>query len=960
MGGKKKTTVGYRYGMGLHFALCYGPLDRFRRIIAGKRTAWNGSRTVSGTITVSRPQLFGGDEREGGINGSGYVLMGESTQTLPTDIATEMGGIDVGFRGITSVYYNGLVSSNNPYLKPWEFRVRRIVNGWSIGGAETQAWYSEKAAIPLAGTLFGPQAICLCLDVSGSMGTSVGGGLTRLDVLKLAAVQVLNEVKEITRTGTGTTARQDRVDLRVVAWAATATSFTAYNATQDDIDDAITFINALTAGGGTNFNAAMTQAVAFFAQLNSINIVESQRSIYFVTDGLPEPIGTAATAAATAADLIARTGDYSEDAGTAVDMYGINIDLTDTQYTELLDNTPADEVPVITGSDTAALTNALRQNNAEGMNPAHIIYQCLVDDRLPLGFSTTLINDTNFREAADTFYDEGLGLCLIWNAQAGIGDFIRQVLEHCRALLYVDPIDGKFNLKPLRFDYDPDALTIYDEQTIIAYESFSGASADELTSTVQVLYRDVNTNEDGTITAQNLGILQQQFGAPVETVSLPGLPTAELAGRAAQAILDQKSLPLKKHRVRLTRAAADLKPGDVIKFSWAKLGISESIVRVIAVNRGNLRDGTVVVDAVDDVFGFPLTTYLATQPIEAEEFDPAPVPIVTQTVIEIPYWTAALYEGNAFADGVDIDSGYLSGLAARPSNNSQVFRIYSRIDPADFEDQDIGNFVPTASIVSTIDEQATTIDLENETDLDEVEVGDLVIIGEGRNAEWALITSVTVSPAKIEVSRGVLDTTPKAFTAGTPVWFSDGFASQDSTERATGQEVELKLATISTGGELDFNEATSLFGETEQRIARPYPPGNVAVNGEAWPVTITGALTITWAHRDRKQQTAYVVEQNEGDIGPEAGTTYNVYAYDVTTETLLDSDTGLTGTTWSPVLPDAYPLRVEIESERDTIVSWQRQIRQFTYVSGGLEARTIESASDEARETEDGDIRLID
>ena len=88
--------------------------------------------------------------------------------------------------------------------------------------------------------------------------------------------------------------------------------------------------------------------------------------------------------------------------------------------------------------------------------------------------------------------------------------------------------------------------------------------------------------------------------------------------------------------------------------------------------------------------------------------------------------------------------------------------------------------------------------------------------------------------------------------------------------------------------------------------------------------------------------------------------TYNVYAYDAATETLLDSDTGLTGTTWSPVLPDAYPLRIEIEAERDGLTSWQRQARQFVYVSGGLAALATDDATDTAFETDDGEILLTD
>mgnify|MGYP000499930949 CR=1 FL=1 len=41
MGGSSKSqTVGYRYRMGLHLALCQGPVDAVQEIQMGDRTAW--------------------------------------------------------------------------------------------------------------------------------------------------------------------------------------------------------------------------------------------------------------------------------------------------------------------------------------------------------------------------------------------------------------------------------------------------------------------------------------------------------------------------------------------------------------------------------------------------------------------------------------------------------------------------------------------------------------------------------------------------------------------------------------------------------------------------------------------------------------------------------------------------------------------------------------------------------
>ena len=50
MGGSSKSqTVGYRYRMGLHLALCQGPVDAVQEIQMGDRTAWGDADTLLAT-----------------------------------------------------------------------------------------------------------------------------------------------------------------------------------------------------------------------------------------------------------------------------------------------------------------------------------------------------------------------------------------------------------------------------------------------------------------------------------------------------------------------------------------------------------------------------------------------------------------------------------------------------------------------------------------------------------------------------------------------------------------------------------------------------------------------------------------------------------------------------------------------------------------------------------------------
>ena len=85
-----------------------------------------------------------------------------------------------------------------------------------------------------------------------------------------------------------------------------------------------------TTSGGTSFDAAFTQAGAFFAGGGS-----KRRIVIFVTDGAPSPASSVDAALA-----IIRTLPPS-------DIFGFNISLADTSATARIDNTPVDGVPVI-------------------------------------------------------------------------------------------------------------------------------------------------------------------------------------------------------------------------------------------------------------------------------------------------------------------------------------------------------------------------------------------------------------------------------------------------------------------------------------------------------------------------------------------------------------------------------------------------------------------------------------
>ncbi|MEX6732508.1 hypothetical protein AB2C47_32475 [Pseudomonas aeruginosa] len=145
MGAKPKAqTVGFRYYFDIHFALGK-KVDEVCAIRASGKTAWKGSITSNGQVRINAPELFGGDKGEGGLDGTLDVLFGEEDQGVLPRLAAMLGGLVPAFRGVTTCFYSGLVTSVNWYPKKWEILRRGGNRLW-----DGNPWYPEKQFIWLA------------------------------------------------------------------------------------------------------------------------------------------------------------------------------------------------------------------------------------------------------------------------------------------------------------------------------------------------------------------------------------------------------------------------------------------------------------------------------------------------------------------------------------------------------------------------------------------------------------------------------------------------------------------------------------------------------------------------------------------------------------------------------------------------------------------------------------------
>lgn len=570
------------------------------------------------------------------------------------------------------------------------------------------------------------------------------------------------------------------------------------------------------------------------------------------------------------------------------------------------------------------------------MNPAHIIYETLTNHEFGIGIASSDIDTASFTYAADMLYTEGLGLSLFWNGEQDAEAFIDYILKHIDGVIYIKPSTGLFTLKLARADYVVGDLPILDTSNIIRVDRLSQPLPGELVSEVQVKYEDRETGEAGSVNVHDIAIMEIQGGHSTPTVrDYQGIPTGDLAAKIAARELRALATPLITCEITCNRQAWNLNIGDVFRLQYPPLGIADAVMRVASLDYGTLTDGKIVVEAIQDVFT-AADTAISTPPATGW-ISPwnAPAPCPASDVIEAPYWVVAreiLGEMDSLLADVNPESGLVLTMGSRPSHDAYNYAIYS--GTSTLEKHASGPFCAAATLATAIGRADTVLAISGGVDLDTVEADSWAYL----NGEILKVVSVTETT--LTVKRGILDTTANTHTSGT-VFFAGDSHGIDLTEWANGQTINVRLLPRTGLGSLLLASAPNDSVKMARRFIRPYPPGYTRINGTEHPTSVSGDLSITWVHRDRTLQTAYLVEQTEASIGPEVGTTYTVRIYNAQTGgTLIRTYSSITGT--SQAYTDAQAttdnggtkpanLRIEIESVRDTYTSWQRQVRAFAW-----------------------------
>lgn len=556
---------------------------------------------------------------------------------------------------------------------------------------------------------------------------------------------------------------------------------------------------------------------------------------------------------------------------------------------------------------------------AVGMNPAHALYYVRTDSEYGREPRES-INEASLQAAADALHAEGFAICTAYDpSQESPLEFETRICRLIGGSFGRSLTDGQWYLDLARGDYDIEDLPVLTDDDILEFRELP-STLDGAVNSVAVKYFDPERKEEMVTPAVRALGLIRRFGENHLVLECPEIPTASLALRKAEMELRSRVTPTRAFDLVTTRRTYNWRPNQYFRLQTVKRGIADMVCLVGEIGTGTLRSGAIRLKATQDIYSLPASSYVEVEPGVDTRPPQTPSTIVHQTAFEAPYVELAQRMTRADLNFLTIDAGYLMAVAKDPAT-SRDFTLMVRETGGDFVASGNGDWCPTALVVEGAGIEDNTFTLADGFGLDGVRLGQAALWG----AEICRVDGI--SP--LVLGRGCADTVPVEHAAGERIWFYDDEFAGDATEYTAGESVDVRLVTNTGSQQLAIELASNIALEFGQRQARPYPPGGVTVNGSAAPTYLNGLVTLAWAHRDRLQQADQLVDHSMASIGPEADTTYTVRWY--LDDALEHTDSGITGTAATYTYSGDGRARIELESERDGLASWQFHVREFDY-----------------------------
>lgn len=963
---KPKAPKVFDYLYSLDLGWCYGPVDSLNAMWVKDKSIFCGSARGRRNLCVNQPDLFGGDEKEGGVVGTVEFYPGTVDQIASEELAAREGLTPQdypGYRNLCHTFFRGPMTTgqgfqwgtNNPYLPAVEANFTRIPRQLNV--EYSTIWPEVDGQTGGAGSAGGDWSIGL-----QETGRSFVFGLP--DMPPVPYTSGGGVVVGASRQGPAPSHRRsdefcDANDGNEEGFGGERRDFVigvegdgfferfAVPPLDIDIDSGLVYLEV----SQTFFNSAWTAGQSLYG----IRAYDAEGNQLPWVAG-PEGYGSLVQFGPSHS-----TPQYTEwthswkrrvPPGTRSISYGstTNSGLFGTSgllSTEVVSLVWRETEPVYCDPETGGLG---LQPTA---NPAHILYEVMTNGDWGKGESPNLIDIDSFNECSQVLYNEKFGLSLGWFRQSTIESFAQEILDHIKAFLFQNPETGLWQMRLLRDDYDRNTLPWLNPDNC-RISNPKRKTWGETVNEIVVTYTDPETEEEASVTAHNLANIQVQGGINSENRNYYGVRNAKLAQTLANRDVIEAGTPLWSGVAHVDRSFWATLPGDVFRLTWPEEGIGQTIVRVMKIERGKMDDREITLHLTEDIFGVDALSFTRIQGSEARSFDPRPEPLDHAFGYPLPVATVL----QLFSDDPDFDVDArdpdiaVSLMAARGPGVVDV-EVLSMVP----DSLGTPRLQPVA-LVTPVGRSTLTEPLWNEPTSDNMPREVVLAAGEGNVGRGSLlIIGSSVEDHEIvqlisydtvrrmwTVERGVYDTVPRFWPVGTAVWpHPDSTSDLDETPRQG--VVDYWWLPRTPRGRLPVSVATRTTWDTSLRPYRPIRPANCQIEGlGTLPFTyefgsMPPTIEMSWDRRNRFSDDAVPTRWLAGDLIAESGQTVTLRFISPTGGLIFEA-TGLTGTSYTldtNVLLGALDPVVTVEfwavdaSGRESFMAARREIATIGY-----------------------------
>lgn len=567
-------------------------------------------------------------------------------------------------------------------------------------------------------------------------------------------------------------------------------------------------------------------------------------------------------------------------------------------------------------------------------NPMNMLWDLLTNEFARLGLDPALLDPASFLAVGQTLEGEQHGISLaIYNANDA-REIIREILVETATVIYQDPETQLIKVRAIRADYTVGSLPVFDPSNVIEISNYTMSTWAGTYNEVRVVYtdRDKGYTERTAFSTDLANYAAQDAKARTIERRYQGISNLTTAAFVAARELRALSRPLRRVRMRITRAAFTLRPGDVYILNWPDYQITNAVFRVLKFDLGDLTSNAITIDAAEDVFAID-APHDHLPPTQGDPY-PLPHPLAARRVDEAPRWLQQQAVNAARISNVDVQhawhlavagtndgsyQGRLStdaatfvadnGLIAFPGTATVGLAYGRQFDPYDtaiHPDTTTGILLTGVTLVTpaTLVAGAYTV-----ADQISKQGANLVLVGSEIIA-YETATDLGGGSWRLDrVWRGLLDTAVADHPVGERVYF---LTDRDLLGLATELDVnQVGTAALPVGlgvyvRELPYNagglalapesslpyDALTIRGRT----LLPYLVADLQLAASKTPAAMQEeGIDVAWRKRDRRMLT--ITRGDAVDETVEAGTTWDLRAAKLGLAPLaaVDLQTGLSG-----------------------------------------------------------------